>query len=170
MKYFALTYDVVPDFGTRRTEFRQVHLTHVRAANERGELRLAGALGDPPDGALLVFRTESADVPEAFAQQDPYVISGLVSRWQVRPWTSSRSRVDRPESRLEDGGEILVRTRPPRHRSTYAKHFKEHVLPVLQKVDGYVTATVLQRGIGHSIEIVVITYWKSLEDDPRFRR
>ena len=57
---------MVPDFGTRRTEFRQVHLTHVRAANERGELRLAeGALGDPPDGALLVFRTDSADVPEA---------------------------------------------------------------------------------------------------------
>jgi heme-degrading monooxygenase HmoA len=47
--------------------------------------------------------------------------------------------------------------------STYAQHFNEHVLPVLQKTDGYVTATVLQREIGHSIEIVVLTYWKSLE-------
>lgn len=47
--------------------------------------------------------------------------------------------------------------------STYSQHFNEHVLPVLQKIDGYVTATVLQRQIGHSIEIVVLTYWKSLE-------
>jgi uncharacterized protein YciI len=86
MKYFALTYDVVPDFGARRTEFRQVHLKLVRQAHERGELPLAGALGDPPDGALLVFLAESAAVPEAFAKQDPDVTSGLVSRWQVRPW------------------------------------------------------------------------------------
>ena len=45
----------------------------------------------------------------------------------------------------------------------YAQHFTQHVLPVLQKVDGYVTATVLQRQVGHSIEIVVITYWQSIE-------
>jgi heme-degrading monooxygenase HmoA len=46
---------------------------------------------------------------------------------------------------------------------TYAQHFEARVLPVLQKVAGYVTATVLQRQVGHSIEIVVITYWESLE-------
>jgi len=45
----------------------------------------------------------------------------------------------------------------------YAEHFNRHVLPVLQKVDGYVTATLLQREVGHSIEIVVITYWRSLD-------
>ena len=31
-------------------------------------------------------------------------------------------------------------------------------------MDGYVTATVLQREIGHSMEIVVLAYWKTLED------
>jgi heme-degrading monooxygenase HmoA len=45
----------------------------------------------------------------------------------------------------------------------YAQHFTQRVLPVLQKVDGYVTATVLQREVGLSIEIVVITYWQSLD-------
>ena len=87
MKYFALIYDIVPDFAGRRGEFRQVHLALVRAAHERGELPLAGALGDPPDGALLVFLAASASVPEAFAKGDPYVMNGLVTRWQVRPWS-----------------------------------------------------------------------------------
>jgi uncharacterized protein len=86
MKYFALVYDVVPGFGERRGEFRQVHLQLVREAHERGELPLAGALGDPPDGALLVFLAPSASVAETFAQRDPYVLNGLVTRWQVRPW------------------------------------------------------------------------------------
>jgi uncharacterized protein YciI len=86
MKYFALIYDVVPDFPDRRAEFRQDHLQFVREAHERGELSLAGALGDPPDGALLVFLAPSAATAEAFAKRDPYVTNGLVTRWRVRPW------------------------------------------------------------------------------------
>jgi heme-degrading monooxygenase HmoA len=45
----------------------------------------------------------------------------------------------------------------------YARHFAEHVLPVLQRVEGYVSATLLQREVGRSIEIVVLTYWQSLD-------
>jgi len=86
MKYFALIYDVVPDFQTRRNEFRQEHLQFVREAHERGEVPLAGALGDPADGALIVFHSSSAAAAEAFAKRDPYVLNGLVTRWQVRPW------------------------------------------------------------------------------------
>jgi uncharacterized protein len=48
---------------------------------------LAGALADPADGALLVFQGESAAAAEAFAQQDPYVKNGLITKWKVRPWT-----------------------------------------------------------------------------------
>jgi len=58
----------------------------VREANQRGELLMAGAIGDPPDGALLVFRTDDRSLPEEFARHDPYVINGLVTRWQVKPW------------------------------------------------------------------------------------
>jgi uncharacterized protein YciI len=48
---------------------------------------MAGAVGDPPDGALLVFRSDSPAVAEAFARRDPYVVQGLVTRWKVKPWT-----------------------------------------------------------------------------------
>ena len=86
MRYFALTYDVVPNFIERRTPFRDAHLRLVREAHARGLLALAGALGEPPDGALLVFRGDSATAAEDFARADPYVGAGLVTAWHVRPW------------------------------------------------------------------------------------
>jgi uncharacterized protein YciI len=79
-------YDVVDRFVEKRMPHREVHLGLVRAAHARGELVLAGALGDPPDGALLVFRADDADVAERFARADPYVMQGLVTGWRVRPW------------------------------------------------------------------------------------
>ena len=86
MKHFALLYDVVGNFAQRRAPFREAHLDLVRDANARGVLRFAGALGDPPDGALLVFHAESAALAEEFARADPYVTEGLVTAWRVRPW------------------------------------------------------------------------------------
>jgi len=87
MRLFALTYDVVPDFKDRRMPFREAHLQRVREAHDRGLLLLAGALGDPPDAALLVFRSDSAAAAEEFARADPYVREGLVVSWRARPWT-----------------------------------------------------------------------------------
>ena len=87
MPYFVLEYEVVDDYANRRTPFRPLHLQKVRDAHVRGELRLAGALSNPPDGALFVFRSESPKVAEDFARNDPYVLNGLTKSWQVRPWT-----------------------------------------------------------------------------------
>jgi uncharacterized protein YciI len=87
MTYFALEYNTVENFLERRLAYRQEHLRLVGEAHERGALLLAGPLGDPPEGALLVFRAASADVVEEFARHDPYVTNGLVTGWRVRPWT-----------------------------------------------------------------------------------
>ncbi len=84
--YFALLYETVPDHAQRRLPFRGEHLALAQQAHREGRLILAGAF-DPPDGALLVFRTESAEEVEAFARADPYVRNGLVTSWRVRPWT-----------------------------------------------------------------------------------
>jgi len=86
MKYFALIYYVVDGFVARRTAFREEHLRLAGEAASRGQLLLGGALGDPADRALLVFRAEHKTVAEEFAQNDPYVTNGLVSRWEVQPW------------------------------------------------------------------------------------
>jgi hypothetical protein len=86
MKYFVLIYYVVDGFVSQRAPFREGHLRLAREANERGELVLAGALGDPAERALLVFYGPDGAAAEAFARSDPYVINGLVTRWEVQPW------------------------------------------------------------------------------------
>ena len=86
MKYYALIYEVVDRFAERRAPFRAEHLELLREAHASGTLVLAGALGDPPDGALLVFKTSSPEVAEDFARKDPYVVSGVVTSWSVRTW------------------------------------------------------------------------------------
>ena len=86
MNHYALVYHVVDEFVARRSPYRESHLRLAREALHRGELVLAGALGDPVDGALLVFRAPNGAVAEEFARRDPYVTHGLVTRWEVRPW------------------------------------------------------------------------------------
>jgi len=84
--HYILFYDVVADYVAKRAPFRDEHLALVRKAHERGEMVLAGALADPPDGAVLVFRGTSPDVAEGFVKADPYVANGLVTSWRVRKW------------------------------------------------------------------------------------
>ncbi len=88
MKHFLLFYDVTPDYLERRATFRAEHLGLARAAVERGELVLGGAMNDPVDGTLLLFKGESREVAEQFARVDPYVLNGLVNQWRVREWTT----------------------------------------------------------------------------------
>jgi uncharacterized protein len=88
MKHWLRFYDVVDDYVTRRIPLRKVHIEHAQAAHARNELVLAGALADPPDGAVLIFQGETAAAAEQFAKTDPYVINGLITRWRVREWTT----------------------------------------------------------------------------------
>ncbi len=86
MPYFAVEYDVVDRFVERRAPFRDAHLELIRAAHARGEIVMAGAVGQPPQGALIVFKVATAAEAEDFVLHDPYVVNGLVTRWLVQPW------------------------------------------------------------------------------------
>ncbi len=86
--HYLLFYDVVDDYMERRQSLRAAHLAYARAFVERGELILGGALAEPADVAVLLFRGETPDAAASFATRDPYVEHGLVTRWRVRPWTT----------------------------------------------------------------------------------
>jgi uncharacterized protein YciI len=81
-------YDLVDDYLERRAALRAEHLELGRQSQERGDLVLAGALADPIDQAILVFRGEDTAAALAFAKSDPYVKNGLVKSWRVRKWTT----------------------------------------------------------------------------------
>jgi len=86
--HYLLIYEVAPDYLARRPLFRAAHLALGWQAVERGELLLAGAAGEPVEGGILLFRADTPAVPTAFAEADPYVVNGLVTRWRVIPWNT----------------------------------------------------------------------------------
>lgn len=86
--HYLLFYDVIDGYGEKRLTYRAAHLAHATAAVQRGELVLGGALANPLDQAVLLFRGDSARVAERFAEADPYVLNGLVRAWRVREWTT----------------------------------------------------------------------------------
>jgi uncharacterized protein YciI len=85
--HYLLIYHTVENYVEKRAPFRDEHLGYSNDAHARGELFMAGALGEPPDAAILVFRADTPSVAEEFARNDPYVKAGLIKDWSVRPWT-----------------------------------------------------------------------------------
>lgn len=85
--YYILFYQTVKDYVEKRKPYREAHLAYAKKSNEEGKLILAGALAEPADSAVLIFRCDSSSVPENFAKNDPYVKNGLIKEWKVRPWT-----------------------------------------------------------------------------------
>lgn len=86
MKWWVLLYDYVPDIIERRAPHRDAHLALAREAAARGELLLGGALAEPVDTAILVWRTADTAPIERFVASDPYVKNGLVTAHRIRPW------------------------------------------------------------------------------------
>src|SRR5207245_1397134 len=51
----------------------------------------------------------------------------------------------------------------PAQAPAYAEHLRAHVLPALNAIEGYAGATLLERTTPAAVEIIVITWWRSLE-------
>jgi len=86
MSHFILTYELASDYLERRGQFRAEHLKLAWEAADQGALLLGGAVGDPPESAMLLFT--DLDAAETFAKSDPYVAQGLMKNWRVMPWTT----------------------------------------------------------------------------------
>jgi uncharacterized protein YciI len=84
--FFVLTYDYVPDVLQKRTPYRDGHLALIKELHAAGRILYAGAYDPPTDGALFVFRADSAADVEAFVKRDPYVKNGVVTGHRIRPW------------------------------------------------------------------------------------
>jgi uncharacterized protein YciI len=84
--HHCLFYDYVEDVVRKRAPLRAAHLAHARAWKDDGRIVMAGALGDPPLGALFVFRVEDPAQIEAFVAADPYVAGEIVTGHRVVAW------------------------------------------------------------------------------------
>jgi uncharacterized protein len=71
--------------GASRDQIMEVYPRHkvvVDAFVARGEVVGIGPFGD--GGNMAIFRSQEA--AEAFAQQDPFILEGLVASFTIRPW------------------------------------------------------------------------------------
>ncbi len=192
--HYLLFYEVGEDYVARRAEFREAHLEKAWAASARGELVLGGALANPVDGAVLLFKGDSPEVAEKFARADPYVTSGAVKRWHVREWMtvagedaakparphdrtavkatpSNSSNVLSGDSSSQDDGMILRmwKARSPAEKShRYIQHATEKVFPALRAIEGHRGAYLLRRAVDGVVELVVLTLWESTEAVRKF--
>ena len=85
--HVVLFYDYVADVLERRAPHREAHLARIAEGVADGRIVMAGALGDPPTGAAIVFAEVPVATIEAFADGDPYVEAGLVTECRIVPWT-----------------------------------------------------------------------------------
>jgi uncharacterized protein YciI len=84
--HYILFYTYVPDIAERRGPYRDAHLGRIAAERGAGHIVLAGALGDPPHSAAIVFKDVEPGHIERFAADDPYVEAGLVRESRIEPW------------------------------------------------------------------------------------
>lgn len=165
MNYYALIYETADDYVARRAEFREMHLRMAREVRERGELLLAGAFDDPVDRALLVFRVDDKSKVEEFARNDPYVVNGLVKKWEVRCWKVVVGNDQQSRSAVAAGAVLRYWSAHSTEAQLpkYLEHFSKKVLPELRRVPGYLGAAVSVRRTEQEAEILVETTWRSLD-------
>jgi uncharacterized protein len=84
--HHILFYDYVEDIVERRGPYREAHLARIGTEREAGRVVLAGALGDPPHGAAIVFKDVEPAAIEAFAAEDPYMTAGLITARRIERW------------------------------------------------------------------------------------
>jgi hypothetical protein len=81
-----LRYKYVEDMLDQRGPYREAHLAHIGAAKDAGRVVMAGAIGDPPHGGVIVFKGVEPELIEAFVQDDPYNTAGLITAHHIDPW------------------------------------------------------------------------------------
>jgi uncharacterized protein YciI len=90
MKKYVLLYESAADVMAKAAAHFAAHSARGDDFHARGDLLLYGPFANPQEeGSMAVFTTrESA---EEFVQGDPFVLHGVVKRWQIREWDEAYS-------------------------------------------------------------------------------
>ena len=84
--YLLLTLEYVDDMVEKRGPYREEHLAGARKGFDEGKIVMAGALMDPVDAGVFVFKNCEREEVEAFVEADAYHKAGLIPGYSIRPW------------------------------------------------------------------------------------
>ena len=84
MKY-VLFYESADDVLSKAPVHFAAHHERLQEFHARGDILMVGTFGDPQEqGSMAIFPTRAA--AEAFVDGDPFVVNGVVRRWEIREW------------------------------------------------------------------------------------
>jgi uncharacterized protein len=84
MKY-VLFYESADNVVANAPPHFPAHKQRLDEFHKRGDLLMVGTFGDPQaQGSMSVFASREA--AQEFAEGDPFVVNGVVRRWEIRDW------------------------------------------------------------------------------------
>ena len=87
MKY-VLFYASADDVLSRAPAHFPAHKARLDEFHSRGDLLMVGTFGDPQEqGSMAIFPSRAA--ADAFVEGDPFVLNGVVRRWEIREWNEA---------------------------------------------------------------------------------
>jgi uncharacterized protein len=82
---YVLFYESADDVLSKAPAHFPAHEARLKDFHARGEILMVGTFGDPQEqGSMAIFPTR--DASEAFVDGDPFVLNGVVRRWEIREW------------------------------------------------------------------------------------
>ena len=85
---FVVLYESADDVMAKAPLHFAAHKRRLDDFHARGDLLMVGAFGDPQaEGSMAIFRTREA--AEEFVAGDPFVLEGVVRRYEIRDWHES---------------------------------------------------------------------------------
>jgi len=87
---WVLFYESADDVASKAPPHFAEHWARCQQFHARGLLELVGTFADPQEqGSMAVFSTREG--AEEFVAGDPFVLNGVVRRWEVRGWNEALS-------------------------------------------------------------------------------
>ena len=93
LKLFVLEYKYVENVVEKRAPIRGAHLEYANKYVTDNILLAGGALVPSFVKGMLLFRTTDIEVVKSFARNDPYVIKGVVTSFEVSEWAVAVGKV-----------------------------------------------------------------------------
>jgi uncharacterized protein YciI len=83
----VLLYESASDVMKTAPVHYPAHKARVDAFHARGDLIAVGTWADPREGSMAVFRSRAT--AEEFVKDDPFVLHGVVARYELKDWNET---------------------------------------------------------------------------------
>jgi uncharacterized protein YciI len=88
VKKYVLLYESADDVAALAPQHFPAHWARCQDFHARGLLLMVGTFADPQtEGSMAIFTTREA--ADQFIAGDPFVLNGVVARWEVREWNEA---------------------------------------------------------------------------------